>query len=53
MTNKVEDDLPDDDGERGGENDTDNYSPHALCSVIVGIKLSQHWHSLLAAASAI
>jgi hypothetical protein len=40
MANKVEDDHPDDDGERGGENDTENSSPHAFRSIIIGIEFS-------------
>jgi hypothetical protein len=34
MANKVEDDLRDDDGDRGAENDTQNSHPHASRSFI-------------------
>ena len=44
MANKIEDDLRDDDGERGRENDTQNYAPHAPCGVIKAIKFAQHWY---------
>jgi hypothetical protein len=42
MTNKVGDDHPDDDGGRGGENDTQNSDPHASRGIIKTIKLAQH-----------
>jgi hypothetical protein len=45
MTNKVEDDHRDDDGERGGENDTQNSHPHASRGIIKAIKFAQHWRS--------
>jgi len=40
MANKVGDDHRDDDGERGGEDDTENSSPHAFRSIIIGIKFA-------------
>jgi hypothetical protein len=43
MANKVRDDHPDDDGERGGENDTESSSPHAFCGIIKAIKFAQHY----------
>jgi hypothetical protein len=43
MTNKVRDDHPDDDGECGDENDTENSSPHAFRGVIKAIKFAQHY----------
>ena len=38
---------------RGGENDTENFSPHASRGIIIGIKFAQHWHSPLAVRHAI
>src|SRR5262249_49352572 len=43
MTNKVGDDHPDDDGECGGEDDTDHSSPHAFRGIIKAIKFAQHY----------
>jgi hypothetical protein len=40
MANKVEDDHRDDDGERRGENDTQNSQPHASRSFIKAIKFA-------------
>jgi hypothetical protein len=34
MANKVGDDHRDDDGERGGKNDSQNSDPHASCGII-------------------
>jgi hypothetical protein len=48
VANKVGDDHPDDDGERGGENDTENSSPHAFRSIIIGIESAQQCRSPLA-----
>ena len=42
MANKVGDDHPDDDGQRGGEGDRQNYDPHASRSIIKAIKFAQH-----------
>jgi len=40
MASKVEDDHPDDDGERSGEDDRQNSDPHASCGIIKAIKFA-------------
>jgi hypothetical protein len=42
MANKVDDDHPDDDDQRGGEGDSQNSDPHASCSILKAIKFAQH-----------
>jgi hypothetical protein len=50
MANKAEGHHRDDDAQRGGESDADNYEPHASRGIIKAIKFTQHWgHPLLAA----
>ena len=39
MANKVEDDLRDDNGERGAENDTQNSDPHGVSQLHLGDKV--------------
>jgi len=43
MANKAGDDLPDDSGERDGENNRQNSDPHASCGIIKAIKFAQHY----------
>ena len=43
MASKVGEDHPDDDGQRGDEDDRQNSDPHASCGIIKAIKYAQHY----------
>jgi len=42
VASKVGDDHPDDSGERSGEDDRQNFDPHASRGIIKAIKFAQH-----------